>query len=410
MSYGQSVEESFTGEECRGRYLDLTAHHGSFLNLRKLRDYYQKDFINTMWVKHIKRHGEGGIDFNSFKAERVSEWHPFDYVSWLKGFTQFESIPRYVKYRQEDYQAYLRDLSVYLEGFILRQQPLSDLPKAISEFRVAFDSRWHLREVPGWEERTCESHLYALVTDRLCTTQVALNGHLSSKEYRKAFALYEGATDVEKSMMLEKSKETDRNIAWQESKVQFMVRCLQGIVENTIDHVTRKQARTAREITAELSMIETGLTSALPDDAESDEASSGGEEVDANNRSIYNPKNLPLGPDGKPIPYWQYKLFGLDKEFTCEICGNHAYFGRRAFEKHFSEWRHINALRALRIVNSNHFFGVTGIEDAIALNDQLRRRATQSVFNVEKEMECEDAMGNVMSYKAYQDLVRQGMA
>lgn len=24
----------------------------------------------------------------------------------------------------------------------------------------------------------------------------------------------------------------------------------------------------------------------------------------------YNPKNLPLGWDGKPIPYWLYKLHG----------------------------------------------------------------------------------------------------
>jgi len=26
---------------------------------------------------------------------------------------------------------------------------------------------------------------------------------------------------------------------------------------------------------------------------------------------VYNPKNLPLGWDGKPIPYWLYKLHGL---------------------------------------------------------------------------------------------------
>lgn len=37
---------------------------------------------------------------------------------------------------------------------------------------------------------------------------------------------------------------------------------------------------------------------------------------------IYNPKNLPLGWDGKPIPYWLYKLHGLNIDYKCQICGN----------------------------------------------------------------------------------------
>ena len=50
---------------------------------------------------------------------------------------------------------------------------------------------------------------------------------------------------------------------------------------------------------------------------------------------IYNPKNLPLGWDGRPIPYWLYKLHGLGVEYKCEICGNTSYWGRKAFEDHF---------------------------------------------------------------------------
>lgn len=44
---------------------------------------------------------------------------------------------------------------------------------------------------------------------------------------------------------------------------------------------------------------------------------------------IYNPLNLPLGWDGKPIPYWLYKLHGLGVEYKCEICGDYSYKGRR---------------------------------------------------------------------------------
>ena len=56
---------------------------------------------------------------------------------------------------------------------------------------------------------------------------------------------------------------------------------------------------------------------------------------------IYNPLKLPLGWDGKPIPYWLYKLHGLGVEYPCEICGNYVYMGRKAFDRHFQEWRHI---------------------------------------------------------------------
>jgi len=38
-----------------------------------------------------------------------------------------------------------------------------------------------------------------------------------------------------------------------------------------------------------------------------------------------------LGWDGKPIPYWLYRLHGLSKSYKCEICGNHTYWGRKEF-------------------------------------------------------------------------------
>lgn len=33
----------------------------------------------------------------------------------------------------------------------------------------------------------------------------------------------------------------------------------------------------------------------------------------------------PLDRDGKPIPYWLYKLHGLNHEFKCEVCGDITY-------------------------------------------------------------------------------------
>lgn len=81
---------------------------------------------------------------------------------------------------------------------------------------------------------------------------------------------------------------------------------------------------------------------------------------------IYNPLKLPLGWDGKPIPYWLYKLHGLGVEYPCEICGNYVYMGRKAFDKHFQEWRHAQGMRSLGIPNTRQFHEITKIDDVLA--------------------------------------------
>ena len=54
----------------------------------------------------------------------------------------------------------------------------------------------------------------------------------------------------------------------------------------------------------------------------------GAAEEEEEEERIYNPLKLPLGWDGKPIPYWLYKLHGLGVEYRCEICSDHVYMGR----------------------------------------------------------------------------------
>lgn len=52
------------------------------------------------------------------------------------------------------------------------------------------------------------------------------------------------------------------------------------------------------------------------------------EEEEDDDGRIYNPLKLPLGWDGKPIPFWLYKLHGLGVEYKCEICSDFIYMGR----------------------------------------------------------------------------------
>ena len=63
----------------------------------------------------------------------------------------------------------------------------------------------------------------------------------------------------------------------------------------------------------------------------------------------YNPKNLPLGWDGKPIPYWLYKLHGLNISYNCEICGNYTYKVTRTCKyKGLTHMTHSNNFRVRR--------------------------------------------------------------
>mmetsp|Transcript_20903 Transcript_20903/g.34262 ORF Transcript_20903/g.34262 Transcript_20903/m.34262 type:complete len:756 (-) Transcript_20903:1038-3305(-) len=130
---------------------------------------------------------------------------------------------------------------------------------------------------------------------------------------------------------------------------------------------------------------------------------------DEDDTPIYNPKNVPLGWDGKPIPYWLFKLHGLNHFYPCEICGNESYRGRRNFEKHFTESRHAYGMRCLGIPNTKHFHGVTKIEDAQELWSKLKTVLEGNQFDGVEEEEYEDSNGNVIKRAQYEDLARQGL-
>ena len=85
--------------------------------------------------------------------------------------------------------------------------------------------------------------------------------------------------------------------------------------------------------------------------------------------------DIPLSWNGRPIPFWLFKLYGLDKKFVCEICNGEVYRGRKDFLKHFSESRHTAALKSLGITNSEAFSGITSTADALALAEKLAKHA-----------------------------------
>jgi len=251
----------------------------------------------------------------------------------------------------------------------------------------------------SWEE------LASLGLDRLKSASVALGlkcGGTLEERAQRLFATKGKSVDELPSHMLSKTKpsksgkskggERNKDVAYLEAQIYRFIEILSEQRQATKDNVQRKQARTDGER------------------EESDVEVSENESEDEEDNDIpYNPKNLPLGWDGKPIPYWLYKLHGLNISYNCEICGNCVYKGPKAFQRHFAEWRHAHGMRCLGIPNTAHFANVTQIEDAIALWASLRNTKEQERWKPDTEEEYEDSSGNVVTKKTYEDLKRQGL-
>ncbi|CAG8549036.1 25773_t:CDS:2 [Dentiscutata erythropus] len=359
------LDKLFSGEEGSGRFLDLHALHEQYVNL-----------------KNVKK---------------------LDYLTYLSEFDNFAEYPKENKHGE--YIKYLEDLRSYLESFFGRVKPLSNLEDIKETTRKSFLQQWESGKFPGWEKQIGSDEdkaLFCAACRKNYKKQTVFDAHLTSKKHIKAASamLEQGITSVDREtqekLIKEAEKERDsreREIAFIEALIRKYAEILGSQREDTKANVERKRALTDRERRMELEAEEV-------DDIESES-----EDED----KIYNPLKLPLGWDGKPIPYWLYKLHGLGVEYPCEICGNYVYMGRKAFDRHFQEWRHAHGMRCLGIPNTRHFHEITLIEDAYALWEKLKSSGKTDEFKPDTMEEFEDQDGNVFNKKTYDDLKRQGL-
>ena len=110
-------------------------------------------------------------------------------------------------------------------------------------------------------------------------------------------------------------------MAVREFRVKRLASAMSTERSDTKVNVERKQGMTERERAQELENIFNNDETPQETQEEGE-----GEDEDGEER-IYNPLKLPLAWDGKPIPFWLYRLHGLGVEFPCEICGNFVYMG-----------------------------------------------------------------------------------
>lgn len=375
------IDTMFSGEEGYGRFLDLMAHHEKYLNLPS-----------------IKR---------------------LNYVQYLDQFDVFTPPQLTIKRSQklsDKYFDYVGELANYLEGFIRRAKPLQDLDKLFASFDDDFEKLWSANEVPGWTEEKAEAGPQAPKTEgsgegiwcadcekefkneNVYKNHLTGKKHIRAAEARKAAGgTSEQAPSAGVTSVAHRLKE--RAVAEREHRILSLAQVLQPERQATKINVERKQGMTERERQMELETLlaEPESIGLEREEEESDEDDEG---------RIYNPLKLPLAWDGKPIPFWLYKLHGLGVEYPCEICGNYVYMGRRAFDKHFSEALHIFGLKCLGITsNTNLFREITKIDDAVRLWEKLEHDRRKFRDNRDNVVQMEDAEGNVMPERIYLEYV-----
>lgn len=352
----EALDGMFSGEESFGRYLDLHQQYDMYVNLKD--------------VKKV------------------------DYFKYLAEVDNFAIIPLSTK-QTATYETYVSNLLDYLKGFFSRSKPLFDIESVNACTATEFEKSWQSASCIGWEDiaKNERDDLFCKPCAKQFFNESVFKAHFTGKKHVKAAAEF-------KSDSNSVAHNWAREIASKEALIVSYLGLLGKIREDTKVNVECKQSRSSVEREEDIELEEA---------ARLDDQTLNEDDKEEDGAKIYNPLNLPLDWDGKPIPYWLWKLHGLGTRYPCEICGNHVYMGRKAFDQHFFEWRHSHGLKCLGIPNTRHFFQVTTIADATSLWEKLKTEARSSSFRPDTMEEFEDQHGNVYNKKTYEDLKRQGL-
>jgi splicing factor 3A subunit 3 len=359
MSEEPSMPVLFSGGEGFGRYLDLDPFFQRYNNLK-------------------------GVT-------------PLEYWQYVE--TAFYFISNAV--RDENYLKYVQDIKEYLVSFIQRTQPLyMGLKELQQQTQTIFNEVWEKqtfvplgrrhpeRHITGtryllpWETSNYDSmsvegtKYYCAACDKVFQKDTVFKAHMTSKKHEKTYEKYAPVCKEICHLELFVSR------LWTE--------VLPQTVQLTKENIQKKLARQGDD----------------ESDGSDDELDIG--DLDADEPEVRLTKRFyPVGWDGNPIPYWLYRLHGLGIEYICEICGNTSYWGRRVFEKHFSDWRHAHGMKCLGLENTKEFFEITKIQDALDLAKKLKTQKSHERTRADVIEEYEDPDGNVLDKKTYDLLAKQ---
>ena len=438
---------SFSSEEVMGKYLDLqTLYESHVVSIKSIMKADSSSFGFTEFLAFLSK-GESGL------------------IEGIPESTKIKERKKYVKF--------LVAMENYLEGFLKRTQPLLSKNQITEAATKEFDEKWsQTGGSPGWEAKPSEAFLAncnsprdgSAASDKNAngSSKIDLSSYDTAADLEKALdgdtlkaeltrlGLKCGGTVADRAKRLFMTKDTPLSelpkklfakkkaaanqagsdnkvagtaaprvnvkherridIAKRELVVVAYLNQLKPILEATMRRTARRETQTTNEREKEMdedlhgSQIEDAKRKATGEGKYSSD-----DDTDDEDAPIYNPKGVPLGWDGKPIPYWLFKLHGLNHFYPCEICGGISYRGRKNFETHFAEARHSYGMKTLGIPNTKHFHGVTKIEDAQILWEKLQDQLQRDQFDGTNGEEYEDSQGNVLSRATYEDLARQGL-
>ena len=379
-----NLKTLFTNEEYFGKCLDL-------------HELYH-EYINIPNIFNIENNNKNGNKFSI--NENMNKIAKFDYLNYLKNLDNFKNIPLNVK-KNEEYINYIKHLTQYLKSFFVKIYPLVNF----NEIQDIIDSKFEddqenleNKSLELNEEEKKKTELFCNICNKSFAKQTLMEAHMKSKKHLKKLNFSKNNNtnnNINNPINKEKNKiEEDilRDINYYEYQIIRYKDILQNIIDNTISQIRKKQTMTKEELEQDR-LNEISIKKSEKEDK----------------KKIFNPKNIPMDWDGKPLPYWLYKVHGLGVEHKCEICGGASYWGRRAFEHHFQEWRHAYGMKCLRLPNTLQFKNITKIEDALKLHHKLIEDKNKTEFNPDIEEQYEDENGNVYNKKMMMDLKKQGL-
>lgn len=298
------------------------------------------------------------VDLRSFHIQYKTLVGDITYKEYLGKFAELPCG------HGKEYEAYVAELHKYLEGFWARARPLEAKPKV----------------------EASEDPLFCVPCQKRFAKQSVFDGHLTGKKHKKFAA---------------RDQVTENPVRVHEKYIQAYAKALVAVIEDTLANHERRSVLTDRE-----RMLEDITTFGDESDYTDMELAAEVSSDESDDES-----NLPIGPDGKPVPFWLYKLQGLNHSYECEICGGALFQGRVMFNKHFGSAKHQYGLKCLGVAEESMplFENITKIDEAKSLWKQLKRQLRKLETAAEGAVEVEDDEGNVMTEKDYLDLKRQGL-
>lgn len=350
LSADLDIDSIYSGEEYYGQFLDLHSLHEQFLNL-----------------KVINR--------------------PVTYIQYLDLLNKFSTYPDQ-RVNDAEYLMYTNHLKNYLVEFLTKTRVLGNPLATVASITDSVDINTKKIE---------NNPLFCKACDKLFASSTVFDHHLKGRKHLK---------NSQESSGVKSNRNTESVLA-NEKHIVLLTEVLDKELSSTRANAQRRQGLTNREWLNEIEEREAADEAMMAGSSDDDNVENDGDSDEETGLS--NPLNLPLDVTGRPIPFWLYKLHGLGHEFRCQICGDHVYMGRKEFDGHFTQARHLNGLKALGIKPSSLFKDISVVAEALALWQRVRRESSRALGKQENIVQVEDDEGNVMTEKIYKDLKNQGL-